>query len=50
MSAATVNLNRAQHGDPEAAGELLPLAYDELRRWGVFAEHDSVLLICPIRG
>jgi RNA polymerase sigma factor (TIGR02999 family) len=32
MSAATVILNRAQQGDPNAAGELLPLVYDELRR------------------
>jgi RNA polymerase sigma factor (TIGR02999 family) len=32
MSAATVILNRAQQGDPKAAGELLPLVYDELRR------------------
>jgi len=32
MSAVTVILNRAQQGDPRAAGELLPLVYDELRR------------------
>ena len=32
MSAATVILNRAQQGDLKAAGELLPLVYDELRR------------------
>jgi RNA polymerase sigma factor (TIGR02999 family) len=32
MSAATVILNRAQQGDPKAAGDLLPLVYDELRR------------------
>jgi RNA polymerase sigma factor (TIGR02999 family) len=32
MNAATVILNRAQQGDPKAAGELLPLVYDELRR------------------
>jgi len=25
-------LERAQHGDPKAAGELLPLVYEELRR------------------
>jgi RNA polymerase sigma factor (TIGR02999 family) len=28
----TLILNRAQAGDPNAAGELLPLVYDELRR------------------
>ena len=44
MSAATVILNRAQEGDLKAAGELLPLVYDELRRCGVFAEHDSASL------
>ena len=32
MSAATVILHRAQQGDPNAAEELLPLVYDELRR------------------
>lgn len=32
MSAVTVILNRAQQGDPQAAAELLPLVYDELRR------------------
>ena len=32
MSAVTVILNRAQQGDPQAAEELLPLVYDELRR------------------
>jgi RNA polymerase sigma factor (TIGR02999 family) len=32
MSAVKVILNRAQQGDPKAAGELLPLVYDELRR------------------
>ncbi len=32
MSAVTVILNRAQRGDPQAAEELLPLVYDELRR------------------
>ena len=32
MSAVTVILDRAQQGDPRAAGELLPLVYDELRR------------------
>ena len=31
MSAVTVILNRAQQGDPKAAGELLPLVYGELR-------------------
>lgn len=28
----TVILNRAEQGDPDAAAELLPLVYDELRR------------------
>ena len=32
MSDVTVILNRAQLGDPQAAEELLPLVYDELRR------------------
>jgi len=32
MSAVTVILNRAQQGDPQAAAELLPLVYGELRR------------------
>lgn len=32
MSAVTVILERAQQGDPQAATELLPLVYDELRR------------------
>jgi RNA polymerase sigma factor (TIGR02999 family) len=32
MSNVTVILNRAQQGDPQAAEELLPLVYDELRR------------------
>lgn len=32
MSAVTLILNRAQAGDPNAAGELLPLVYDELRK------------------
>ena len=32
MSAVTVILNRAKEGDPRAAGELLPLVYDELRK------------------
>ncbi len=32
MNAATVILHRAQQGDLKAAGELLPLVYDELRR------------------
>lgn len=32
MSTVTVILNRAQAGDPSAAGELLPLVYEELRR------------------
>jgi RNA polymerase sigma factor (TIGR02999 family) len=32
MSAVTVLLDRAQHGDPNAASELLPLVYDELRK------------------
>ena len=32
MSALTLILNRAQAGDPNAASELLPLVYDELRK------------------
>ena len=32
MSAVTLLLTRAQHGDPNAASELLPLVYDELRK------------------
>jgi RNA polymerase sigma factor (TIGR02999 family) len=32
MSAVTLLLTRAQHEDPIAAGELLPLVYDELRK------------------
>ena len=32
MSAVTLILNRAQQGDPNAAMELLPLVYDELRK------------------
>ena len=32
MSAVTLILNRAQAGDPNAASELLPLVYDELRQ------------------
>ena len=32
MSAVTLILNRAQAGDPNAARELLPLVYDELRK------------------
>ena len=32
MSAVTRILNRAQRGDPNAARELLPLVYDELRK------------------
>ena len=32
MSDVTVILNRARQGDPQAAEELLPLVYDELRR------------------
>jgi len=32
MSAVTLILNRAQQGDPNAASELLPLVYDELRK------------------
>ena len=32
MSALTLILNRAQAGDANAASELLPLVYDELRR------------------
>src|SRR4051812_11152431 len=34
MSAVTLLLTRAQHGDPNAAGELLPLVYEELRKLG----------------
>jgi RNA polymerase sigma factor (TIGR02999 family) len=32
VSDVTVILERAQQGDPHAAGELLPLVYDELRK------------------
>jgi RNA polymerase sigma factor (TIGR02999 family) len=32
VSEATSILNRVQHGDPQAAGELLPLVYEELRK------------------
>ena len=32
MSAVTLLLTRAQHGDPNAARELLPLVYEELRK------------------
>ena len=32
MSDVTLILQRAQAGDPQAAGELLPLVYEELRR------------------
>ena len=32
MSTVTLILNRAQQGDPNAASELLPLVYDELRK------------------
>jgi RNA polymerase sigma factor (TIGR02999 family) len=32
MSAVTLILTRAQQGDPNAAGELLPLVYHELRK------------------
>jgi len=32
MSAVTLILDRAQQGDPNAARELLPLVYDELRK------------------
>ena len=32
MSAVTLLLDRAQQGDPNAASELLPLVYDELRK------------------
>src|SRR5215510_2416840 len=35
MSEVTRILNRVQHGDPEAAGELLPLVYEELRKLAV---------------
>ena len=41
MSAATVILNRVQQGDPKAAGELLPLVYDELRRVAAARMADS---------
>jgi hypothetical protein len=49
MNAVTVILNRAQQGDPKAAGELPPMAYDELRCCGFSAEHYFDLLSCPIR-
>src|SRR5919206_1943995 len=32
MSDVTSILSAIEHGDPQAAGELLPLVYDELRR------------------
>ena len=32
VSAVTLILNRAQAGDPNAASELLPLVYEELRK------------------
>ena len=32
MSDVTRVLDRVQQGDPEAAGELLPLVYEELRK------------------
>ncbi len=32
MSEVTLILERMQAGDPKAAGELLPLVYEELRR------------------
>src|SRR4029077_4185396 len=32
MSDVTQILNAIEHGDPHAAGELLPLVYDELRK------------------
>jgi RNA polymerase sigma factor (TIGR02999 family) len=32
MNSVTVVLNRAQQGEPQAAAELLPLVYEELRR------------------
>ena len=32
MSEMTVTLDRAAQGDPEAADELLPIVYDELRK------------------
>src|ERR1044071_397458 len=32
MSAVTLLLTRAQHGEPNVASELLPLVYDELRK------------------
>lgn len=35
MSAVTLILNRAQAGDPNAASELLPLVYEELRKLAV---------------
>jgi len=35
MSDVTVILARAEQGDPKAAGELLPLVYDELRNLAV---------------
>src|SRR5262249_17970056 len=32
MGDATEILDRIEHGDPQAAGDLLPLVYDELRK------------------
>jgi RNA polymerase sigma factor (TIGR02999 family) len=32
VSEATNVLNRVQHGDPQASGDLLPLVYEELRK------------------
>jgi len=36
MSDVTQLLNSIEHGDPEAAGQLLPLVYDELRKLAAF--------------
>ena len=35
MSDVTRVLDRVKQGDPEAAGELLPLVYEELRKLAV---------------
>jgi hypothetical protein len=32
MSEVTHLLSAIEHGDPQAAGQLLPLVYDELRK------------------
>jgi len=35
MPEVTQLLSAIEHGDPHAAGELLPLVYDELRRLAI---------------